>query len=46
MVKEIQLVNFQENVSEIIRTVINSHQPVLIIDKGETPCKNSFAFVS
>ena len=33
--KEIQLSNFQKNIYSIIDTVIHSHQPVLISDKGK-----------
>jgi antitoxin (DNA-binding transcriptional repressor) of toxin-antitoxin stability system len=35
IMEEIQLVNFENNVSGIINSVINSHQPVLIRDKGK-----------
>lgn len=33
--EEIQLSNFQNNISSIIESVINTHKPVLIIDKGK-----------
>ncbi len=33
--EEIPLFNFQNNVYGIIRSVISSHQPVLISDKGK-----------
>jgi hypothetical protein len=33
--EEIQIVNFQNNVYEIISSVIRSHQPVLISDRGK-----------
>ncbi|HLC16236.1 MAG TPA: type II toxin-antitoxin system Phd/YefM family antitoxin [Thermodesulfovibrionia bacterium] len=33
--EKIQLVNFQNNVSSIIDSVIHSHKPVLISDKGK-----------
>jgi len=33
--EEIQLFNFQNNVYSIINSVINSHQPVLISDRGK-----------
>ena len=33
IMEEIQIVNFQNNVYDIINSVINSHQPVLISDK-------------
>ena len=33
--EEIQLVNLQNNLYEIIDTVMNSHQPILISDKGK-----------
>lgn len=31
----IQLASFQENIHSIIDTIIHSHQPVLISDKGQ-----------
>ncbi|MEZ4632965.1 MAG: type II toxin-antitoxin system Phd/YefM family antitoxin [Deinococcales bacterium] len=37
--KEIQLVNFHNNLYEIIDAVINSHQPVLISDRGKVLVK-------
>jgi len=33
--EEIQVLNFQNNVYDIINSVINSHHPVLISDKGK-----------
>ena len=33
--EEIQLSNFQKNVCGIITSVIHSHQPLLITDKGK-----------
>jgi len=33
--EEIQLFNFENNVCGIINSVINSHQPVMIRDKGK-----------
>lgn len=33
--EEIQLFNFQKNVADIIESVIHSHKPVLISDKGK-----------
>jgi len=37
--KEVHLSNFQENIYNIINTVINSRQPILISDKGKTLVK-------
>ncbi|MBF0232604.1 MAG: type II toxin-antitoxin system Phd/YefM family antitoxin [Desulfamplus sp.] len=33
--EEVQLFNFQNNVDDFINSVINSHQPVIIRDKGK-----------
>ena len=33
--KEIQIHNFQNNVNDIINSVISSHRPVMISDKGK-----------
>lgn len=33
--KEVQLFNFQNNVYDVINSVINSHQPVIIRDEGK-----------
>ncbi len=33
--EEIQLFNFQKNAADIIESVIHSHQPVLISDRGK-----------
>ncbi|MBF0378729.1 MAG: type II toxin-antitoxin system Phd/YefM family antitoxin [Desulfamplus sp.] len=33
--EEVQLFNFQNNVYDVINSVVNSHQPVIIRDKGK-----------
>ncbi|MBF0229214.1 MAG: type II toxin-antitoxin system Phd/YefM family antitoxin [Desulfamplus sp.] len=33
--EEVQLLNFQNNVYDVINSVINSHRPVIIRDKGK-----------